>query len=845
MTDLPDDSPTDAPAEPASRAGISTPPDAPEPPRKRSALRRMGSFVWRRPGTTFLALVAVVGAVPLVSRVLLPTVRMHLAWTDSSACVAKFEQPRGRVLPSCASFIHDYEHLADYALTHHDATYRAEELWARIMMASYLNATVGAPDPAERARTSKYVDDAQGVLEKGSQRISLDELGSAVMSPNRAKFAYATGDRETLVGSWEAWTLWSSRLQAVQAALVDADLQKALTIAGGYRDLEPREADLRTTVGSVLCLGPSPEEGVDFLERVPTDRYDKRYASIQRNYGEVLGVLKACAVRAHRAPPPLPPLGSAGVADMTEARLVESIRLAHDPDTLGDALDRAVVALQSEEGVEDKSSEWARAYLLAAVVARDAEAPLKPPTPTKSGGAPKKGEKDDTNEKREKREKAAPDGGSTDPLDDDSEDAPRPSSSSPPSSDTSGKSVPRHGATHVAPAPSGSASTGDPDDDAPPELDKVPTVFGDAIDRPAIADRLDPKLLANLARPRAKEGTLAPAPSHVLARILVEPPRLVPILPPEMLADAAAKLEKIALAAAAPTEATGVPVRPVLSKAAGAIAFHAGLAAARFGAPELAETQMRIAGRLLEFDTATTRLLVASAVYVAGDRKTALARLGASASADAPGVPGVEMESALLRARLLAYDDPNAALTEVRRALTLADQAKDAVLTSDARWMELALAPRSTASGPLLFPVYTGQADIDQRGSARFSEPAVDANFKAWTRAIAAPPDEQLAFRYKLFHQAGDAPADLGIYLLAGGRLLTDADGASTEVWLDAMTGLDRARFTFFGYAFARAEAAALRGDTESAATWSARRDAIRAVKASPDVLEIARFLNY
>lgn len=771
-------------------AARSEPPPGPQPPhRGPSRLRAFGRFLARRAGAVFLGVVGLGAAIPALVLLVLPAIRMNMAWTDSTACVRRFEQPRGRVLPNCASYIHDYEHLADYRLTHHDATYRAEELWARIMMASYLNSAIGAPDPSDLARTSKYVGDAQGVLERGSQRISLDELGPAVISPNRGKFANAVGDRRTLVGGFEGWSLWTTRNEAIRAALLDANVPLAVSIASFYATGEPREADLRTTIGAVLCLGPSPIEGVDFLERVPTDRFDKRYASIQRNYGEALGVLKACAKRANRPPPPLPPSGSAGVADLKETRLVESARLAKDPDTLGDALDRIVVTLEGEDGVEDRDSRWARAYLLAALVARDANAPAKPPPPKKD----------------------------------------------PP------KTKPGSAGAHHEPADQGELEEEDAEKDL--EEQRLPPLFGDGTDREPITNRVDPKLLADLARPRAKETALAPPPTHVLARILDEGPTLVPILPAETLALASERLEQIASSLpASPADPAGPPpTRPVLLAAAGSLALHAGLVAARFGAPTIADTQMNRAARLLELDEATRRLLVAAAVYVAGARPLALAALGDTQGAK----PAVEMESALLRARLLAPDDPAAAFEQVRRARALEARADDPILTLDARWMELALAPRPEPTGPMLFPVYTGQADVDERWLDRSSQPAIDANFRGWTRALGASPEEQLAFRYKLWHQAGDAPTDLGMYLVAGGKLLREADSDATEVWLDAMTAFDRERLTLFAYAFARTEAAAIRSDAEGLAAWTERLAGIRAVKAAPELLEIARFLNY
>lgn len=805
--------------------GQSDPPAGPpfvsradEPAARPSRWRAFARFLWRRPGTVFLCVVGIGALGPALVYLILPAIRMHMAWTDSTACVGRFEQARGSALPNCASFIRDYERLADYDLTHHDATYRAEELWARIMMASYLNAAIGAPSSGDLARTSKYVGDAQGVLERGSQRISLDELGPAVISPNRGKFANAVGDRRALVANFESWSLWTTRNEAIRAALLDANLPLATTIASFYAEYDPREADLRTTIGAVLCLGPSPGTGVDFLERVPTDRYDKRYASIQRNYGEVLGVLKACSKRAGRPPPPLPQIGSAGVADVKETRLVEAARLAKDADSLGDALDRIVLALENEDGVEDRESRWARAYLLAALVARDAEAPAKPAPPRPTTKAPSPPE-------------PAHPTPHTPPK-----PAPAATSSGGPASSSAPDEPERVGDDGLEPDLEG--------DDEPADEPPTLRLLADGTDRAPITNRVEPKLLASLARRREKESTLAPLPSHVLAEILDERPTLVPILPPEMLAFASERLEKIA-AEITDADPAAEAARPELRAAAGALALHAGIVAARFGSPGIVSVQMDRAARLLELDDGTRRLLLGAALYVAGSRELALAELSDTNG----GNPAVEMESALLRARLLAPDDSVAALEQVKRARALEPRVNDPALSLDARWMELALAPRADASGPLLLPVYTGQADVDDRWLERWSQPAVDANLRAWARALGGSSEEQLAFRYKLWRQGGDAPRDLGMYAVAGGKLLrgpsSEPDSDATEVWLDAMTAFDRERTSLFAYAFARAEAASIRRDPEGLTKWTDRLAGIRAVKASPELLEIARFLNY
>jgi hypothetical protein len=106
------------------------------------------------------------------------------------------------------------------------------------------------------------------------------------------------------------------------------------------------------------------------LTRVPGDRADKRYAAIARNYGEVLGVMKACAKKAKLDVPPLPDVSHAGVADVEEARLVEDIRLSTEPAQIHEASDKAAALLQEEHGLIH-APRSTRAMLVAAIAARD------------------------------------------------------------------------------------------------------------------------------------------------------------------------------------------------------------------------------------------------------------------------------------------------------------------------------------------------------------------------------------------------------------------------------------------------------------------------------------------
>lgn len=300
----------------------------------------------------------------------LPFVRMREARTAAMECLARYDAPRGPKLPDCSASIQEFSKLAKVSYVHHDATYRAEELWARIMVAEYENASVGAPDAKLREDTAKFVDEAETVIDKGSQRIQLDELGQVIAAPHLGKLAASLGDRPTLIAHFDWWTQWPVRVHAMRAALLEGDLAKAGAMAARYYDWGPRDPDLRTMMGAILCLGSDPQKGLDLLTRVPGDRAEKRYAAIARNYGEVLGVMKACAKKAKLDLPPLPDVSHAGVADFEEARIVEDIRLSTEPAQIHEASDKAVTSLQEKHGLVH-APRSTRAMLVAAVAAQD------------------------------------------------------------------------------------------------------------------------------------------------------------------------------------------------------------------------------------------------------------------------------------------------------------------------------------------------------------------------------------------------------------------------------------------------------------------------------------------
>ena len=717
----------------------------------------------------------------------IPLVRVERATADSRACLARAKAPRGPGFPECGGMIRDFEKLAAVYYTNHDATYRAEELWARIMTGLYENAAVGDPDPGELARTAAFVGDAQEVVENGSRRLSLEDLGPRVASPDLGVMAAALGDRRTLTAHPANWKLWSVRTRAIEAALAEGRVQDANEMATLYAKDDPREADLRTTIGAVLCMGPKPELGLDVLAGVPADRAEKRHAAMSRNYGAVLGVMVACAKRAKLPPPPIPS-GGAGAADLEETRAVLDIRVEDDPKLLAIALDRAESMLSDDAGVSDTSSPYARAYLVAALIARDADAPRDP-------------------------------------------------------------------------AAEGRGS------------------------------RLAPGALDDLVRRRPTEGSFGPEPRDMLAVTLDEGQGLYPVLPSEMLARASDELARIAelpdpkpvpppaahadkarsphtvtidlktnatagddLAGSADAPAAEDKPHPKppppfaerrahLRKAAGSLALLAGIAATRAGRADVAAKELTRTSELLELDPGTANLLLGVSAYVSGSAASAAAFL------DPKYLDGADAKTRLACAivRALAFavtGDKLGAARALENAKDLDAKAADARLHLDLRWLDLALTTPHAVEGAPSIPTYTGQADPSHRWETLGGDP-IARNLDAWENALASDAPNRLAFRYAVLDVGGDAPEALTAYLVAGGRLLDDGTvGRSTEVWLDAMTSHDAPRVSASAYAFARREAARIRGDEASAAIWAERLRNLRAASSAGETLEIARFLG-
>ncbi|WP_438009882.1 hypothetical protein WME89_15190 [Sorangium sp. So ce321] len=326
---------------------------------------------WLRPLAASLALAA---AALLAVALLGPVAVVRAGVRRAAACLASVEAPRGPALPDCRSEIRWFAMPSRLPWTYRAASAHAEELGVRAAVAEYVDAAVGRPDRAALAGATEAVETAQAMVAAGSGRMTFDELGPACGAPSLAREAARLGDRRTLLERPDRWPDWHVRVQTLRAALAEGDLPRAIAIASSYAGMDPRDEDLRTTVGAILCLGTGAEakRGVELLTLNQNDRASKRHAGMSRNWGELRAVLVACAARAGVEPPATPEAPEAGVADAVEARLAQRVRLAAAAGQgAAEAKQRALRAIRDLLGSAAALDPQARGDLLAVVLAED------------------------------------------------------------------------------------------------------------------------------------------------------------------------------------------------------------------------------------------------------------------------------------------------------------------------------------------------------------------------------------------------------------------------------------------------------------------------------------------
>ncbi|MEZ4301180.1 MAG: hypothetical protein R3B70_39960 [Polyangiaceae bacterium] len=315
--------------------------------------------------TTVIAWLAVVGLGLLM---LIPNAFVCVGTRKSVDCFRTFEAPRGPELPWCGDTMSWFSFPARLPWTVTTATYRAEELRVRIAIGQYQNAIAGQPSRKARELAAERIREAHEIVQTGSKRLAFEELGPAIGAPDPAQDAILLGDRDTLLRRGKDWTEWHQRLHTLRAALLEGDVPQAIDLAKHYATFDPREEDLRSALGALLCLGGDTKRGIELLVHQQDDRASRRYAAMSRAWGDVRTALLACAALGRVPPPPRPTSTSAGSDDRRIARAPLRLRVVEDHDH------RLREAQQStEQLLAGALPEGARAPILAALLASDFE----------------------------------------------------------------------------------------------------------------------------------------------------------------------------------------------------------------------------------------------------------------------------------------------------------------------------------------------------------------------------------------------------------------------------------------------------------------------------------------
>lgn len=265
---------------------------------------------------------------PLVTALVFGVPVLVLYWVtrDAERCFASIPERRGDALPACDQDERYLAPLARLPFIDRPAIRAREEIVARMATWRYLDAAVGHPDREALTRAFEPLRPAAYMIWEGSMRLRMDEVGPPMPVPEPGALAFSVGDRHTLDERATRWTQHYTATRTIEAALVEARLDRAIELAALYRELP--STDLRVLAGALLCAGGRTGEGIPLVADVEADRAAHRTANFARNFGGARVVLEACAHAEKRAVPPVPAHGEAGGWDH-RARLL-SMRMRHD-----------------------------------------------------------------------------------------------------------------------------------------------------------------------------------------------------------------------------------------------------------------------------------------------------------------------------------------------------------------------------------------------------------------------------------------------------------------------------------------------------------------------------------
>ena len=250
------------------------------------------------------------------------------------ACFASVESRQQAALPDCEACAVGLAVTMRVPWTHDFSVRVREELTARTAITAYLDAAVGEPSAVALKDRFAALRGAWLLTDGGSGTLKLDLLGKAIPVAEPGRLAQLVGDRRTLIERGLHWNQWYVATAAIEGALLEGKVARAVRLAEHYRGRP--NTDLRLRVAAMLCAGmpegkravvkQAYQHAIDVMEA----RATKRNADFARDFGSARMVVESCAVALGEAPPKQPFAGHAGRLDHHEQLLAYRWRLAHE-----------------------------------------------------------------------------------------------------------------------------------------------------------------------------------------------------------------------------------------------------------------------------------------------------------------------------------------------------------------------------------------------------------------------------------------------------------------------------------------------------------------------------------
>lgn len=690
---------------------------------------------------------------------------LHRGTQQARECFSRYAEPRGPETPPCGEALKSLRIPARFPWTTNRARYRIEEIGARIAHYEYVEAAVGKPDQEALTRGAEAIEHQAMVVQNGTTRPSLKDLGPSVGSPDPGREADEIGDYHTLLERGEQWFNWRVRLSTMRAALLAGDLEKTKSLAKRYAVDDPRDPDIRSAVAAVLCMGPDREKGAEMLVFMQDDRASRKYEGMTRDYGEVRALLTACLALRNLPPPPLPKRTDAGSADATEQRALLRLRLAGTP--AGDASQPAAIATVTRLLDGGPRNPGARLALLAAILATGSD--HDPETIVRY-------------------------------------------------------SKPKYDESPLAPATTLTALEW-VTDHRPPSGDSEPAAILPGSTYLVAAHTVETLLVkldeaADATKPKADKEQTKDKEDNATRKI----------------DQALQKQDLVALR--------------------GALLLEAAASLTRDGRPDDALRAIEAASPLLNLRFHARNLLRSNVYWLSGDRERAFLAL----DTDGNIIHGADATQSRLLAAMavqeselaLSLGKQDIAKQAAHRAVTFATKANDLVFLARALWMQAALGEIKAPVPdlelfrlPLPFPSagFNNPQAPWRAGSQDKQHALLESVLAPWIGLSGADANTRRAGRWAAIKSRGDAPPWLSVHLLLASRLLKPEEG-DMEVWLDALLALDQRRYSLRSQAFARAEAARMRGDMTTAAKWDERFRTLCKLAAELPHYEFTRHLD-